>query len=492
MIARFTSMLALLSLIAAIFIACPTHAQGDADARRDRIAQLEKQWVSEFEAKDFAASEASLNALIELQPTHELHWYNLACVRCQLNKTKLAREAMEKSIDLGFADFGAMEKDEHLACLRDTDWFKQLIARAGQLADATIDKRIDRYKKGFAKQYAVEKDEAKRLAYMNGLDARALATAREEIDRINTWWTRDLLARDPKAPIAPTPWVLVMLPTRADYQVWARKNFGDRAENIGGIYDNSKKELVSRDLGPTFRHEFLHILHWRHMNELGQLHPVWVQEGLCSLIEDVAWNADGSAKPLPSWRTNMLKRLASAAKPPAWTDVLKMSQEKFSGDRPLAHYAMARSMFLYLHAQGKLGAWYQHYTANFAADPTGGKSFEAVLEKPIKQIETEWRKWLKELPEVAEENRPSKALLPMELSETTGDGLVVQVLIGREGRDSGLKVRDVITSINAQGVHELNEVFRILGDLKPGDEVTVAYRRGKVAGEAKVKLVRRE
>ena len=52
------------------------------------------------------------------------------------------------------------------------------------------------------------------------------------------------------------------------------------------------------------------------MSRIGQGHPLWVQEGLCSLIEDIDVTAEQNTKsgmeeiaPVASWRTNTAKRM---------------------------------------------------------------------------------------------------------------------------------------------------------------------------------------
>ncbi|MGH7133161.1 MAG: TPR end-of-group domain-containing protein [Phycisphaerales bacterium] len=492
---RFT-LLCFVLLILLLALSTAALAQNDPPdsappTRRERIEQLDASWPKAFEARDYGTAEKQLRELIELSPQDFLPWYNLACVQCQMQQYANANKSLQRAIDLGFADFATLEADETLAALRDTEQFKGILAQAARLQNNTIDKRIERYRSGFAKKYAVDKDEPLRLAYMSDLNPQALASARSEITRLAAWWAKDVAPGAPE-PNRPHPWVLVMLPNRKDYMTWAVKNFGDGAESKGGIYDHDKKELVARDLGPTLRHEFFHVLHWRDMAARRVIHPIWVQEGLCSLVEDIQWLPDGTAKGLPSYRTNMLKRLMLSSKLPAWSDFFALTPQKFASGKPLLNYAVGRSIFLFLQDRGKLSAWYTALNATLKDDPTGAKAFEVVFNEPLAKTELAWKNWLKDLPMVGDANTPTGTVLPFTVNEGGGDGVTVGVISASNEKASGLRSRDVISSINDQGTHDLNEVTRILSALKPGDEVTITYRRGKMLGQTKVKLVQKE
>jgi putative serine protease PepD len=92
---------------------------------------------------------------------------------------------------------------------------------------------------------------------------------------------------------------------------------------------------------------------------------------------------------------------------------------------------------------------------------------------------------------VAEEIRPGMANLPFDVGPGVGDGVVVNgTPRGRAGRESGLRIRDVITAIDGQPVRDLNDYARLIGDREPGERVRVSYRRGRTQAETTVELVR--
>jgi hypothetical protein len=162
---------------------------------------------------------------------------------------------------------------------------------------------------------------------------------------------------------------------------------------------------VACDVGATFRHEFMHIMHWRHMTRTSQQHAIWVQEGLCSLVEDVTDLPEGGLKPVGSWRTNSLKRRALSTKI-SIEALAKMTQAKFTSGAPLANYALARGVFLYLAEKGKLREWYAAYCDTCAKDITGLEALQKVFGKTMPQIEKDFRIWVAKLPEASEEGKP--------------------------------------------------------------------------------------
>lgn len=461
---------------------------------REQRAELEKQFAQAFRIAQYEDAAALLERLMRLSPTDPLPHYNMACVRAKQGRLTDGEDSLRRAVELGYTAFDQMQRDADLAALRETETFKNLVAQAGALQDAAIDRRMERLRKGFGPSYKYEKDAALRLAFASGFEETSFMAAKEEVSRLAAWWKASVLAEGQPAPERPDPWVMVIWPNRRDWNEWAQKNFGARFGSVGGIYDHNKHELVAQDLGPTMRHEFLHVLHWRDMMFHRQVHAIWVQEGLCSLVEDVQFEKDSPAvlKPLPSWRTNSIKRLQEGGRVMSLKQLVTMQEEKFTGTKPLANYAAARAAFLYLADKGKLREWYAAYVEGFNEDATGAKAFERVFGKPLDQVDKEWKVWLRALPEVAEVNRPGSADLPFGINEAgAGDGLTITSMTAA-ARQAGLAVRDVVTAIDGKSVRDAGELARVLGEYKPGAVVEVAYRRGKTTGTAKVTLLGRE
>jgi len=260
--------------------------------------------------------------------------------------------------------------------------------------------------------------------------------------------------------------------------------------SVGGAYEHQKRRLVAQDLGATLRHEFIHVLHWRDMNRLGQTHAPWIQEGLASLVED--YDVVGSkVVPVASWRTNIVKRMHAAHRMPKIEELATTRMQAFTSNRPLAKYAQARTVMLYLLEKRQLNVFYSTYTQQYATDPTGISALEAALGKEISEIEEGYRAWIDQLETVPETGSDLKATLGIEIESGTGDGVVVKALPGGSRSRTGLRLGSVITAIDHHPTRDLFELIRILGKYRPGQTVTLHHRRGTVHTTSQVKLLSR-
>lgn len=464
-----------------------------------RLAKLEKEVFEAFARKDLGAAERGLRELIPLDKNNFVPWYNLACALAMQGKNDEAVAMLRQSILRGFSDLRQMETDPNLDSVRALDGYRAIVAGWDKHQDRRIDDKLEAAKKVFGDdgsrgRYTIEKDETLRLAYVSAFDATLFGQSKQEVSRLTRWWEKMVLPADEPLRTGgrtyrKPPWVLVILPTREDYARWAARRFGERWQSIGGNYSHDSKQLVAMDLGATVRHEYWHVLHWRHMDDLGQRQPIWVMEGLCSLVEDIEARGDDAFAALPSWRTNMARRLAKNGALTPWDVLFAMDQKRFTGSRPLAFYAQSRAIFMYLLERGKLRDWYTAYVRGFKSDASGKAAFETVFDRPLKETEKDFRQWLKELPEVQETVGNGPANLPFDIGPGGGDGPSIDSLPTGAARDAGLRLRDIITSIDGKPVRDLNELARILGEYEAGAQVEVGYRRGGKHGTGRVTLI---
>jgi len=482
------------AVVAAALVACawPCAAVGQDDG-----GSLEERAIRAFAAGDYEAAEAALRRQLEEDPGNFVAMYNLACVRAMRGDTTEAGEMLIRAVEHGFADVRQLTHDPHLAPLRGDPRYVALVSRWDEILERRAATDLDRARERFGAGYLYERDERLRLLFASGFTPETTAQCRAEVERIHDWAMEEVFGgTHEELAGAQDAWVLVALPTRRDFERWAVETYGPAArgytQGIGGHYNHDTKQLVTGDLGASLRHEFMHVLHWRSTTRLGQIHPVWVQEGLCALIEDYDPGPDGRPVPAPSWRTNQARFLAEAGKLLKVRDLVSVPREHFTGTRPLAYYGQARALFLFVHARGRLAAWYEHFTEHFREDPTGLASLEAALGMSADEIDAEYRRWLLSLPKVPEEVRVGSASLGVQIDAAgTGEGLTISAFVPRSAA-GGLRVGDVITHVDGRAVRDYYELVRVLARRSPGESVEVGYRRGRLHGTAAVTLKRAE
>lgn len=507
----------MLSVVRACVVACALGLASSASAAQPakpqdpaaKVENLRKAWMTAASRGDAAEAEARLTELIALTPTDAVARYNLVILQLRQGKRDEAAESLQRAVEWGFSDLRRIASDPGLLPLHDTDVYRGLMHNWSAVQDRILEGRIREYAKVYKNGYTLTKDEAQRLAFYAALSPAAVEEARAEIRNVNHWWQTDVLPEGTAIVEAegdrPDPWVVVLLPSEPDFLAWGARTFGVRAGmRVDGVYDSDRKELVAQGIGSTLRHEYSHLVHWRVMSRLGQAHPMWIQEGLCSLPEDVQVTPGTvPTEParytvLPSWRTNTVKRMQQIGNLPAWSAIMAKDAAAFTGQRVLGNYAVARSIFLFLAQKGQLRAWWADYTRTFADDPSGAQSIARVMGKPLAQVEKDWRTWLKTLPEVAEAGRSSTVALPFDVEATT-EGLAVRAPRSRSGRTrpgtldspmtrAGLRDGDILVTLDDQPVRDVQELTRVLGGKKDGDEVGLVYRRAGQTYTTRVKV----
>lgn len=460
--------------------------------RREKEAQNER-WVKAYLERRWDEAEAALKAILEGWPGEFVAWYNLACVYAQSGRGREAEAALERAVISGFVDFHRMEQDPGLAPIRSSGTYRAMIQGWRAVLDAHGEAAERAARERLGSGYIFERDERRRLIFAGGFAEVSFRRAQRSMDLVEAWWRRHVLPpvdRDADDPDRPDPWVMVVLPTAADYRAWSDRNFGPQASRlntIGGVYDHDRKELVAMDLGPTLRHEYLHVLHWRHMARTGVIQPLWVQEGLCSLLEAVERDGEGGLRVVSSWRMNTVKRLQSTGLLPSWRGFFARDADEFTRSKPLANYAVAYAIMRWLEEQGKLGEWYTAYVQGVGEDPTGARAMEAVTGVDLATAERRWREWVRAHPDVPDQHRPGRAVLPLDL-EPAGEGLRVTELPRGEAARSGIRLGDVIMEVEGREVCDLNELALALAGRGVGEPVRVEYRRGRLTGEVTLVL----
>lgn len=178
----------------------------------------------------------------------------------------------------------------------------------------------------------------------------------------------------------------------------ALRGGGPEASGSAGFYNHGTRTLViRRGTGTgTIAHEFTHALHFADMEALGQIHPIWIREGLGSLYEESDPRADRLVG-LVNWRLPLLKKALAEGRTFPLRAFLENSERCFTEQTGVA-YAMARYLCFFLQEKQVLGPRYARYCRNFADDRNGVRSLEEAYGKPLDQIEADWIEFVKSLP----------------------------------------------------------------------------------------------
>ena len=477
----------------------PQRESAEDHAQRLREAsQLALAAVQAFSAGDYPQAKRVLTDQLALDPTNFVAHYNMACAHAATGDLDDAEASLTSAIQHGFDDLAQLRTDPHLDPLRSRTLLTDLQAAWPRVLEARRTANLTRDTQLVGREPQRRTLDPLRLELLSDHDETATDQSAAELALLGRWLIETLFPGLPAEPtFSNSPWVNVVLPDPRGFGEWSVVTFGPDARSgfsaIGGAYDHDRKRLVSKDLGATLRHEFVHVLHWRDMAARSQRHAKWIQEGLASLVEDYDLDPDGRLTPVPSWRTNMVKRLLTANQLQPLEQLAATQLDRFSASKPLAQYAHARAVFLYAHDKGVLADFYTAYTLTLADDPTGLRTLRAALGfDTTEALEADFRAWVQALPEVPETGSDLPATLGVEIEEGTGDGPKVVALPRGARERTGLALGSVITHINLRPTRDMHELIRVLGSYAPGDTITLSHRRGRLHTTPQATLLPRD
>ena len=444
--------------VAALLCAAAVSAGGTA---------LEEEIYRRLADHDNARAAELISQHLQSRPNDAVMLYNAACAYSLLGDRDRAASFLLRAVKAGMNDLGQIVRDPDLAAIRNHPTYlavlEALDRTANRRADTTLDQWRNTYGKGL---YRYERDTQRRIAYATALDPRSQQEMRQMLERQADHLLETLFERSPES------FLLVAVPTPQD----AKDLFA--GDHIGGIYDHDKRLLIARDIGGSLRHEFVHALHYAHMDQIGQRHPLWIQEGLAALYEDYILHQDGSIEFTPNERHNIARRRARAGTLMKWKDLFIISEDRFMA-RATQLYPQVRSIFEFLADRGKIGCWYRALVANFSIDPTGAKAFEACFDMPVTDIERAWRLWLTARPIVDTTFAPGDAVLGIwSTLNSSNDGVLIERLEARSSaRQAQLRLGDVIVSVDGKQTRSLAELRAIIASKKVGETVRIQARR---------------
>ena len=342
-----------------------------------------------------------------------------------------------------------------------------LLASATVAAEPAVDLKAQAEKiaqtqlKHFGQGYVAQGDAKRHLLYISALDETHLRETVELLAAFTDAWQKTLLAE-------PLPWnVTVILPTVEDYRKLAS------ARGARGFYRTQDHMLIAIDRGRVLLHEFTHALHHADAAAGGQVHPMWICEGLATLSEACEITPDGLQPQVDTRAVTLQNALRTKTAIPL-ARLLELDFRAFARNARLA-YAQSQYMMLYLHQQGKLKAWYKEYKATYASDRTGKKALEKVLAKPLATIEDDWMKWVNQLRLPLGETKARQGRIGLEFQNCPQGAKVVGLVSGGAAEKAGrIKVGDIITKFNG---HTIANTAQLVGAVRAaGANRTVEIR----------------
>ncbi len=234
--------------------------------------------------------------------------------------------------------------------------------------------------------YRLEADEPLQVTFITALPGGEQRALRDMLAAHADLVGRTLFSPEAGDPVPAPHHVAVVVPAAAD-----AGRFVDRP-HAAGVYRHLSRELIAAD-ARSLRHEFVHLLHHRHMDSLGQEHPLWIQEGLALLFEDYGAGEDGSLVVVENDRHDAVGDLAARDRLMPWQALLRIDEAGLRAEAARA-YPQLWSMFRFIAEEGDLRGWYRRYTAGFEEDPTGSAALEATFGCGLRELEARWRLWL--------------------------------------------------------------------------------------------------
>jgi hypothetical protein len=452
----------------AVFIALQAALPLRADDSIAPLPATARQITQAFDAADWPRAAELCDSALAVSPNHPWLLYNAACARARLGETERSADFLFRAVQAGFADFDHMEKDADLEPIRTHAVYERIVEARGIAFERAAAAQLQRAREMFGEEgYRYESDVERRINYATALDDVSHAEMRGMVERQYDYLVNELF----DAP--PTYFCLIAVPTpeRAGRMI--------RNPLIGGIYEHTHRRLIARDIGAMLRHELVHLVHFGHMERLGQMHPLWIHEGISTLFENYEVNEDGTFRFLPNQRFNTVKRMVDSSVGPRWEQLFNMTREDFMS-RSGQTYPLVRSIFRFLAERGKLGAWYRALIETFDEDPTGIKAFEAVFEEELAKTERRWRNWVKGQPEVEEFVMRGDASLGIAAEEDgANDGVLIDAVLHRSAAQrAGIQPGDVIVSIDGEATRSMRELLAVIAPRAVGDVVVVRLRRG--------------
>lgn len=438
----------------------PASAPSPAEARKKArlILELSLQVDKLYKEKKYDQCLPVQEQLVQLSDSG-VDWYNLACILSLMNQPDFALDALERSIDKGYAQIRHMELDKDLDNLRQTSRYKSIIIRRDAIQRDRAQKVVEGLRKELGASYKYQINHDQRLVFAYALDEKTAGEINAYLSRFAEAMSKTLFTH------ALDQYVAVVIPD-ANHP---------RQPHVGGYFNPNQKMLVAYSTGMVLTHEFTHALHNAQQEALGQQHPIWVVEGLATLFE-TSEIRDGQALPLPNGRLNHIQALIRKKRQLSLQQLAQVDHAQFMQQAAIA-YPQSRYMLMYLAEMGLLKAWYNHYVESFKIDPTGLTAMEAVTGKTVAALEADWKLWVMAQTPLKIRVEANQAYMGVQVTAVV-DGLrVVRVVPGSGAQEAGLIAGDVIVKLANKRMVDPEDLTLTVTASQTGQKLAVEFRR---------------
>jgi C-terminal processing protease CtpA/Prc len=178
----------------------------------------------------------------------------------------------------------------------------------------------------------------------------------------------------------------------------------------------------------------------------------------------------------PNIRFNFARKQVVSKTSTPWKELVSMSPDAFMTDAERL-YPQARAIFEFFAREGKLETFYRALGATSQDDPDGSSAIERVFGAPLTEVEARWKQWMIKRGAVDDTVSRRDASLGL-TADDAGDGVKVRsFVIKSAAKAAGLRVGDVIHTIDGVPVRNREELVLAVARLRVGESVQVAFRR---------------
>jgi hypothetical protein len=225
-----------------------------------------------------------------------------------------------------------------------------------------------------------------------GMSARAYTRALKVIDKTIVAFLNNRFDVLPEQAVG-----IYLFATKKPYEKYCDEYYNGCGTPYGVYYYYDRRIVMN--IGPgigTLTHELVHPV----IDADFPSAPEWINEGIASLYERPSYPKAGEITGKTNWR---LPRLKKAMRSKTDKDLatlhrlVGMSDEVFRGDDEDLHYSMGRYFAQWMDEQDLLWPFYRTWRDDFANDPTGAATFEAIVGKTPEEATPDWVKWAKGL-----------------------------------------------------------------------------------------------